>query len=195
MQDSAGSNAFWNITNVTRSNRRYHYMTTAYAEKASKDAEVQEKFYDYFPEYKTDDGVEADIYNYLTSTDLPVEVSDSYFTDLMVWHRGLAVPAARNLDDKEVQKGKELFTQIGCAYCHRPTWTTGDDRYTDPSGFFTDGYELPRYPHQKIWPYTDMVQHKLMMANDIRAAGAEQPPYGGGACICGVYTSAAATQQ
>ena len=179
LQDAAGSNAFWNITNVTRSNRRYHYMTTAYAEKASKDAEVQEKFYDYFPEYKTDEGVEADIYNYLTSTDLPVEVSDSYFTDLMVWHRGLAVPAARNLDDKEVQKGKELFNQIGCAYCHRPTWITGDDRYTDPSGFFTDGYELPRYPHQKIWPYTDMVQHRLFMENDIRTGWCRTTPLWG----------------
>ena len=28
--------------------------------------------------------------------------------------------------------------------------------------------EMPRYPQQKIWPYTDMVQHKLHMANDIR---------------------------
>lgn len=179
LQDAAGANAFWNITNVTRSNRRYHYMTTAYAQKASNDAEVQAKFYDYFPEYQTEAGVEADIYNYLTATDLPIEVSDAYYTDLMVWHRGLAVPAARNLDDEEIQRGKKLFTEIGCAYCHRPTWTTGEDNYSDPSGFFTKGNELPRYPHQTIWPYTDMVQHRLYMQNDIRTGWCRTTPLWG----------------
>lgn len=179
LQDAAGANAFWNITNVTRSNRRYHYMTQAYALKASKDEEVQAKFYEYFPDRKTDQGVEADIFNYLMDTELPVEVSDTYFTDLMVWHRGLAVPAARNLDDTEVQKGKELFTQIGCAYCHRPSWTTGDDHYSDPSGFFTKGNELPRYPYQKIWPYSDLVQHRLFMENDIRTGWCRTTPLWG----------------
>lgn len=180
LQDAAGSNAFWNITNVTRSNRRYHYMTKAYAETASQDPDVQAEFYDYFPEWKTDAGVEQDIYNYLMSSELPVEVSDEYFVDLMLWHRGLAVPAARNLDDEDVQRGKELFTQIGCAYCHRPTWTTGDDNFTDPSGFFADGdSRLPKYPNQKIWPYTDLVQHRLYMQNDIRTGWCRTTPLWG----------------
>ena len=179
LQDAAGSNAIWNITNVTRSNRRYHYMTKAYAEKAPKDPEVQARFYDFFPDGKTDAGVEQDIYNYLMATDLPVEMSDEYYTDLMVWHRGLAVPAARNLDDPTIQRGKQLFTEMGCSYCHRPTWTTGEDRYTDPSGFFTRGTELPRYPHQKIWPYTDLVQHRLHMQNDIRTGWCRTTPLWG----------------
>ena len=85
------------------------------------------------------------------------------------WYRGLAVPAARNVDDPDVIKGKELFEQIGCAYCHRPSWTTGDDNFYDPNGFFTKGdSRLPRYPNQTIWPYSDLVQHKLHMENDIR---------------------------
>jgi CxxC motif-containing protein (DUF1111 family) len=41
---------------------------------------------------------------------------------------------ARDLDDSEVQRGKALFTEMGCTYCHRPTWTTGDDNFTDPNG-------------------------------------------------------------
>ena len=107
-------------------------------------------------------------------------MSDDYFVDLMLWHRGLAVPAARNLDDEEVQRGKELFTQIGCAYCHRPTWTTGDDNFTDPSGFFADGdSRLPKYPNQKIWPYTDLVQHRLYMQNDIRTGWCRTTPLWG----------------
>ena len=49
LQDGAGANAIWNITNVTRSDRRYHYMTAAYALVASKDPEVQADFYKDFP--------------------------------------------------------------------------------------------------------------------------------------------------
>lgn len=155
LQDGAGSNAIWNITNVTRSNRRYHYMTKAYAEKASKDPEVQARFYDLFPDRKTDAGVEQDIYDYLMAKDLPVEMSDKYFTDLMVWHRGLAVPAARNLDDATVQRGKQLFTEMGCSYCHRPTWTTGDDHYSDPSRLLH-----PRYRTAPLSPTEDMALHR-----------------------------------
>ncbi|MCM1150418.1 MAG: hypothetical protein NC209_04940 [Alistipes sp.] len=180
LQDGAGVNAMWNITNVTRGDRRYHYMTAAYAETASKDPEVQAEFYDRFPERNRTGDVEKDIYDYLMNKELPAEMSDDDFVDFMVWHRGLAVPAARNLDDEEVRRGKELFTEIGCAYCHRPTWTTGEDRMTDPNGFFEDGdSRLPRYPRQKIWPYTDMVQHRLFMKNDIRTGWCRTTPLWG----------------
>ncbi|TWV12403.1 hypothetical protein FQ707_10025 [Bacteroidaceae bacterium HV4-6-C5C] len=188
--DGPGSNAMWNITNVTRNNRKYHYLDAAgtYAEYSSKDPEVQAGFPDYIakvdpkkehPEWWT--GSMADnIKSYLTSKTLPTEMSDDDFVDFMVWHRGLAVPAARNVDDEEVLKGKELFEQIGCTRCHRPTWTTGSDNFTDPNLFFSNGdSRLPRYPNQKIWPYTDMVQHQLHMANDIRGGWCRTTPLWG----------------
>ena len=177
LQDAAGANAIWNITNVTRSDRRYHYMTATYAKTASADPDVQKEFYKYFPkENKTGDPA-TDIYNYLMSTELDAEMSDKDYTDLMVWHRGLAVPAARDVDTEQFKRGKELFTSMGCAYCHRPSWTTGDDIFTDPNGFFKDGDpRLPRYPHQTIWPYTDMVQHRLFMKNDIRTGWCRTTP-------------------
>lgn len=180
LQDAAGVNAIWNITNVTRSDRRYHYMTQAYADVASKDPDVQAKFYEYFPEWKKTGDVESDIVNYLMNKELPVEMTDDDYVDFMIWHRGLAVPAARDLDNPQVQLGKKLFTEIGCATCHRPSWTTGDDNFTDPNGFFKDGdARLPRYPHQKIWPYTDMVQHRLEMVNDIRTGWCRTTPLWG----------------
>lgn len=190
LQDAAGANAIWNITNVTRSDRRYHYMTKVYAEKASKDPAVQAGFAahleSYCPDFPLTGDLEQDIYNYLMGTDadgkpiMPAEMSDEDYLDFMVWHRGLAVPAARNLDDEEVQRGKALFTSIGCAYCHRPTWTTGEDRFTDPNGFFAEAdSRLPRYPNQKIWPYTDMVQHRLFMKNDIRTGWCRTTPLWG----------------
>lgn len=180
LQDAAGANAIWNITNVTRSDRRYHYMTAAYAQTASKDPEVQAEFYKYFPDYNVTGNVEEDIYNYLMSKDLPAEMSDENYEDFMVWHRGLAVPAARNLGDDEIQHGRKLFREIGCASCHRPSWTTGDDNYTDPNHFFADGdVRLPRYPYQTIYPYSDMVQHKLHMENDIRTGWCRTTPLWG----------------
>ena len=180
LQDAAGANAIWNITNVTRSDRRYNYMTTTYARVASHDPDVQAEFYKYFPEENKTGDVEKDIYNYLTAKDLEPEMSDSEYTDFMIWHRGLAVPAARDLDDADVQRGKALFSEIGCQYCHRPSWTTGNDNFTDPNGFFEDGdSRLPRYPHQTIWPYTDMVQHRLYMKNDIRTGWCRTTPLWG----------------
>ena len=180
LQDAAGANAIWNITNVTRSDRRYHYMTDTYARVASQDDDVKRDFYKYFPERRTEAGVEADIYNYLMDKNLDVEMSDDDYINFMVWHRGLAVPAARDLDNEEVKQGKKLFSEIGCATCHRPARTTGEDRFTDPNGLFADGdSRLPRYPHQKIWPYTDMVQHRLFMKNDIRTGWCRTTPLWG----------------
>lgn len=181
LEDGPGANAIWNITNVTRSDRRYHYMTAAYARKASQDADVQRDFYRYFPQQRKTGNVEQDIYRYLMAQDLPAEMSDEDYIDLMVWHRGLAVPAARDLDDPQVQQGKQLFTQLGCATCHRPSWTTGDDVIRDPNNFFTGARAnlLPRYPHQKIWPYSDLIQHRLNMVNDIRTGWCRTTPLWG----------------
>ena len=186
LQDAPGSNAIWNITNVTRSNKQAHYMTAIYANTAKNDPDVRREFYRYFPDMKITGDTAQDIYNYLMyATDevknrLEPEMSDRDYVNFMVWHRGLAVPAARNLGDAEVQRGRQLFRDLGCAYCHRPSWTTGDDNFTDPTGFFADGdSRLPRFPNQKIWPYSDFVQHKLMMKNDIRTGWCRTTPLWG----------------
>ena len=188
--DAAGVNAIWNITNVTRSDRRYHYLDLAgtyYATQSSKDPEVQAGFTDYImrmdplkkhPEWHTGN-LEKDIYTYLTSKQQDVEMTDEQFKNFAIWHRGLAVPAARNTTTEDFKKGKELFSQIGCAACHRPSWETGDDHLQDPNKFFKDDSELPRYPHQKIWPYTDIVQHRLWMKNDLRTGWCRTTPLWG----------------
>ena len=183
LQDAPGSNAIWNITNVNRSNKRSHYITKAYALKASQEPSVQDAF-DTLPQYamwvNPDSSKQANVYNYLMSTNLPAEMSDDDYVNFMVWHRGLAVPAARNIDDATVQRGRKLFRDMGCAYCHRPSWQTGDDMFTDPAGFFSDGDpRLPRYPNQKIWPYSDFIQHKLHMENDIRTGWCRTTPLWG----------------
>lgn len=186
--DAAGANAIWNITNVTRSDRRYHYLDGAgtYALYSSKDPDVQAGFDEYIARIDPQKAhnewwngpMGSRIYAYLTSKDLPVEMTDDEYTDLMIWHRGLAVPAARNVNTDEFERGRKLFSEIGCAYCHRPDWTTGPDIVRDPNRKL-DPESMPRFPNQKIWPYTDMVQHKLYMVNDIRTGWCRTTPLWG----------------
>ena len=215
LQDGAGANAIWNITNVTRSDRHWLYTTTAWAKAQSEDAEVIKYIKEHgastasilHPYYAdgTDEGIRQRVYEVLNTPSIAYketfekyllndayyggqeEMTDKQYYQFMVWHRALAVPAARNLDDAQVQRGKELFTQMGCAQCHRPSWTTGaDNMWVDAS---TKAYAasigksasqmLPRYANQTIWPYTDMVQHRLWMVNDIRTGWCRTPPLWG----------------
>ena len=215
LQDGAGANAIWNITNVTRSDRHWLYTTPAWAKAQSEDAEVIRYIKEHgasessilHPYYAdgTDEGIAARVNEILSCSSIAKketfdkylfngapyngqeEMSDKQYYQFMVWHRGLAVPAARNLDDAQVQRGKELFSQIGCAQCHRPSWKTGsDDMWVDAS---IKAYAqsigknasdiLPKYPNQTIWPYTDMVQHRLFMKNDIRTGWCRTTPLWG----------------
>jgi len=219
LQDGPGANAIWNITNVTRSDRHFLYSTPAWAKAMSEDNEVISYIKEHgadtgsllYPYYAdgTTEGISTRVYDILSTTSIAKketfdnylfmcspyngkdEMSDKQYYQFMVWHRGLAVPAARDLNDEDVKRGKQLFTQMGCAQCHRPSWKTGDDNmwvdasikaYADANGLAKDGdYTklLPKYPNQTIWPYTDMVQHRLFMVNDIRTGWCRTTPLWG----------------
>ena len=215
LQDGAGANAIWNITNVTRSDRHWFYSTAHWAKAMSEDAEVidyiskngaseSSLLHPYYAD-GTKDGISTRVNELLGITSVAQkdlfeqyfvkgapyngeeEMSDKQFYQFMVWHRGLAVPAARNLDDTDVKRGKQIFNQIGCQYCHRPSWKTGSDdywvdaaskAYAQSAGIPVSEC-LPRFANQTIWPYTDMVQHKLYMKNDIRTGWCRTTPLWG----------------
>ena len=219
LQDGAGANAIWNITNVTRSDRHWLYTTPAWAKAQSEDSEVVDYIkrhgssetsilHPYFAD-GTNEGISERVNEILSCSSIAKketfdkylfkgapyngqeEMTDKQYYQFMVWHRGLAVPAARNLDDPQVKRGKQLFTEMGCAQCHRPSWKTGKDNmwvdasvkaYADANNLAKDGdYTklLPKYPNQTIWPYTDMVQHRLFMVNDIRTGWCRTTPLWG----------------
>ena len=193
LQDANGANAVWNIPNVSRSDRPYLYTTEAWALKMSEDPEVIAKIKaDPTSPYYAD-GTDAGIANAVKTLLSPKtnqfnnsihnftpEMSDQQFYAFMVWHRGLSIPRARNLNDPDVQRGKTLFYQMGCTSCHRPKWTTGDDNYWLPQAMVDKGYtKLPRYQHQTIYPYSDYVQHKLYMKNDIHGSWCRTTPLWG----------------
>lgn len=190
LQDGPGANAIWNITNVTRSDRPKLYTTDAWAKAMSENADVIAaiKADPTSPYYAdgTEEKIKEAVLNLLKpSTNQfdnewhnfsPEQDDDSYYA-FMVWHRGLAIPRARNLNDKNVQRGKKLFMEMGCASCHRPSWTTGDDNYWVSDNI--KDRKLPQYPHQKIYPYTDFIQHKLDMINDIHGSWCRTTPLWG----------------
>lgn len=190
LQDGPGANAIWNITNVSRPDRPYLYTTAAWATAMSENADViasikEDPTSPYYAD-GTNEGIADAVKNLLDPNtnqfenswyNFSPEMTTDQFYALMVWHRGLAIPRARNLNSEEVQRGKELFLEIGCANCHRPKWQTTDDNYWTPACIA--GRPLPRYQNQTIYPYTDLLHHKLYMKNDIHGSWCRTTPLWG----------------
>lgn len=189
LQDGPGANAIWNITNVTRPDRPKLYTTNAWAAAMAEDKEVIEKIKNdpTSPFWaSTDDEISKRVNGLLKPGtnqfsnewhNFEPEMSADHFYEFMVWHRGLAITRARNLNDARVQQGKKVFMEIGCANCHRPSWKTGSDNYWTPN--MIAGKKLPRYANQTIYPYSDMMQHKLYMVNDIHGSWCRTTPLWG----------------
>lgn len=189
LQDGPGANAIWNITNVSRPDRPKLYTTNAWAAAMAEDKEVIEKIKNdpTSPFWaSTDDEISKRVNGLLKPGtnqfsnewhNFEPEMSADHFYEFMVWHRGLAIPRARNLNDARVQQGKKVFMEIGCASCHRPSWKTGSDNYWTPN--MIAGKKLPRYANQTIYPYSDMMQHKLYMVNDIHGSWCRTTPLWG----------------
>lgn len=77
------------------------------------------------------------------------EITQDILDQVAFYCRTLAVPAARNLDNKEVIAGYRLFEDLKCVSCHTPSYTTGA---------FPD---IPEISNQNIYPYTDMLLHDM----------------------------------
>lgn len=77
------------------------------------------------------------------------EMTDSQIWAIAFYIRTLAVPARRNADDIDVQRGKNLFKNIGCNSCHKADYFTG--------------YNMaePEFNYQRIFPYTDLLLHDM----------------------------------
>ncbi|WP_245881292.1 di-heme oxidoredictase family protein [Thalassospira marina] len=74
----------------------------------------------------------------------------STITDLILYYtRNLAPPMRANAADPDVLAGKQIFNDIGCASCHRPSYQLPvSDRDAEQSG-------------QLIWPYSDLLLHDM----------------------------------
>ena len=77
------------------------------------------------------------------------EIDLKTLEDVTVYVQTLGSPAARNLEDLEVRKGKQLFFDAKCSSCHTPKHITGNFP------------EIPEFSNQTIYPYTDLLLHDM----------------------------------
>lgn len=78
-----------------------------------------------------------------------LEASDKILNFVEFYSQHLAVPARRNMDDKQVQQGEQLFNQANCQSCHVPSFKTASRP------------ELPALSQQLIFPYSDLLLHDM----------------------------------
>ncbi|MFT5892124.1 MAG: CxxC motif-containing protein (DUF1111 family) [Dokdonia sp.] len=76
------------------------------------------------------------------------EISEENLNNVTFYSSTLSVPARRDVDDDEVLRGKQLFTEINCAACHTPKIETG-------------AHPIAVLANQTIRPYTDLLLHDM----------------------------------
>lgn len=76
-------------------------------------------------------------------------LEDEYLEVLVKYNALLGVRAQRNESDAVVLKGKEIFSDIGCAICHHPTFKTSSH------------HPYAELRNQIIHPYTDLLLHDM----------------------------------
>ena len=77
------------------------------------------------------------------------EVTAARLHEITQYLQMLAVPARRNEEALEVQRGEALFTRAQCGVCHSPTLKTGDSP------------ELSLAANITFHPYTDLLLHDM----------------------------------
>lgn len=77
-----------------------------------------------------------------------IEADDAQLDLLTFYTESVAVPARRDVDNPEVQRGEALFAEIGCAACHTPRVETGNHRNAAVA-------------NQSIQPFTDLLLHDM----------------------------------
>lgn len=76
------------------------------------------------------------------------ELADNILHTVALYCKTLAVPAPRNITDKDVRRGAKIFEQLECAKCHIPKMQTGS-------------YTITALANQTIFPYSDLLLHDM----------------------------------
>ncbi len=76
------------------------------------------------------------------------EVATEVVNDLVFYLQTLKAPVPRNISRPDVQRGKQVFNNIGCENCHKAEWETGTQSILGLS-------------NKKFYPYTDLLLHDM----------------------------------
>jgi len=107
--------------------------------------------------YRGDIGVTNPLFTVESSHGTPLwdgaadepEIDEETLAVATFYVQTLAVPARRNVNDAEVQRGERLFAAAKCTSCHVPELRTG----------VLAG--VPQVSNQTIFPYTDLLLHDM----------------------------------
>ena len=78
-----------------------------------------------------------------------LEVEDNILEKIVFYLSSLSPPKRREVSDKNVLAGKEIFYKSKCISCHTPKYVTSKNAKHDFLKF------------QLIWPYTDLLLHDM----------------------------------
>jgi CxxC motif-containing protein (DUF1111 family) len=100
--------------------------------------------------YNEDIGISSSYEVYDTHSGLQTdpEISDQRVQDVIFYLKTLKAPIPRNKNDDSVLAGKKIFTDAGCAACHRPEMKTG------PSS-------IAAIANKTFYPYSDLLLHDM----------------------------------
>jgi CxxC motif-containing protein (DUF1111 family) len=76
------------------------------------------------------------------------EISDQVLQDVVFYLKTLKAPVPRKTNDAGILAGKALFTEIGCAKCHRPEMKTGAS-------------SIAALSNKTFYPYSDLLLHDM----------------------------------
>lgn len=93
-----------------------------------------------------------------------LDISTEDMEDVDLYLQCLGVPARRNVNNKTVRRGQDLFFQAGCGLCHAATLHTRARGTT-----LLNGTQLPWLGRQTIHPYSDFLLHD--MGSEIMGVG------------------------
>lgn len=83
-----------------------------------------------------------------TGLEIDPEVSNRTVNSVVFYLRTLKAPLRRNQNDAEVQAGEALFSNLKCAECHKPQWTTPNS-------------DIAGLSNKTFYPYTDLLLHDM----------------------------------
>ncbi len=76
------------------------------------------------------------------------EVSDQTIRDVVFYLRTLKAPIQRSEENNQVLQGKAIFSEIQCASCHIPEWTTPVS-------------DIEALSDKTFYPYSDLLLHDM----------------------------------
>lgn len=100
--------------------------------------------------YNEDIGITStyEAYDTQSGVDVDPEITDQTVQDVVFYLKTLKAPIPRNTSSQDVIAGKKIFTEIGCARCHRPEMTTGIS-------------PIAALSEKTFYPYTDLLLHDM----------------------------------